>query len=145
MDTVLREIDGQFGDGRSGFFATPGFRYSFLPGRAARAYPLLNVSEDRENVYVDALTPGLDAGSLNLNVVSGQLTLSGEKPVAGKDVRADAYHRNERSAGRFIRTITLPADVDPDKAKAEYRNGVLSIVLPKSEAAKPREIQVKAA
>jgi HSP20 family protein len=81
--------------------------------------------------------------AINLNVTDGQLTLSGEKPVLGRDIRADAYHRNERTAGRFVRTIALPSAVDRDNTKAEYRNGILTVTLPKAESAKPKRIEVK--
>jgi len=147
MESMRRGLDTFFSDGNGVLprWAPSVFRYSFLPGRAARAYPLLNVSEDEENLYVDALAPGLNAESLGLNVVNGQLTISGEKPALGKDVRADAYHRNERAAGRFTRTVDLPGDVDQDKARADYTGGILRVTLPKSEAAKPRMIAVKTA
>jgi len=146
MESMRRELDSFFFDGDGGMprWVPPTFRYSFLPGRAARAYPLLNVSEDEENLYIDALAPGLDPESLSLNVVNGQLTIGGEKPALAKDVEADAYHRNERAAGRFTRTINLPADVDQDKAKADYTNGLLRVTLPKADTAKPKRIVVKA-
>jgi len=143
MEAMRREFDNAFSDGVFARLTPPAFRCSFLPGRAARAYPLFNVGEDEQNLYVEALAPGVDPDTLSLHVANGQLTITGEKPALERDVQADAYHRNERAAGRFTRSIGLPVDVDQDKAKADYRNGVLTVTLPKSEAAKPKQITIK--
>lgn len=117
------------------------WRTAFLPGTAARRYPLVNLHEDANNLYVEALAPGVDPKVLDLSVVQGRLTIKGEK-VGLEYVTAEAYHRNERAAGQFNRTIDLPVHVDPAKVKADYTNGLLLITLPKSEEAKPRQIQV---
>ncbi len=117
------------------------FRVAFLPGRSARAYPLTNVSEDSENVYVEALAPGLNPEKLELTVLGNTLTISGEKP-APEGVSRDAFHRNERSAGRFMRTIDLPAEVNSDKVAARYANGLLRITLARADAARPRQVQI---
>ena len=141
MEALRREIDRAFGNVSPG--AAPGGAgtVAFLPGRAARAYPLINLSEDRDNVYVEALAPGIDPQALNVTVVGNTLTLSGEKSGL-RDIAAEAYHRNERAAGRFVRTVDLPVEVDSDKVQAQYTNGLLTITLPKAEAAKPQQIQV---
>jgi HSP20 family protein len=120
---------------------SPAFRYSFLPGNAARTYPLINISEDKENVYIEALMPGIDTESLEVTTVRDQLTIAGEKPVL-KDVKPEDYHRNERAAGRFTRSFKLSAEVDQDKASAQYENGILRLSLPKSEKAKPKHIAI---
>jgi HSP20 family protein len=117
------------------------WRTAFLPGTAARRYPLVNLSEDADNLYVEALAPGVDPKSLDLSVVQGRLTIHGEKPGL-EQVTAEAYHRNERAAGRFQRVIELPVAVDADRVKADYKDGLLLITLPKSEAAKPKQITV---
>jgi HSP20 family protein len=87
------------------------------------------------------LAPGVDPKSLEVSVLQGTLTIKGEKPGLAQ-VTADAYHRNERAAGRFTRTIELPVQVDAGKVKADYRNGLLLVTISKSEAAKPKQIQV---
>jgi len=143
MEDLRREMDRAFRNFGLPPWTSPITRFAFLPGEAARVYPLLNVSEDEHNVYVEALAPGLDTASLKISVVQGQLSISGEKPSLNGSVPGEAYHRNERAAGRFVREITLPAEVDEAKAAAEYKNGILLVTLPKSEAAKPRQITVK--
>jgi len=143
LEALRREIDKTFED--FWFDRSPRlWRGAFLPGRAARQYPLVNVSEDEANLYVEALSPGVDPKTLDLSVVQGTLTIKGEK--AGlHQVSAEAYHRNERAAGRFVRTIELPADVDAGKVRADYKNGLLLVTLPKSEKAKPKQIPVSVA
>ena len=143
LDALRREIDRTFDE----FWSDRSprmWRGAFLPGRAARQYPLVNLSEDEGHVYVEALAPGVDPKSLEITVVQGTLTIKGEKPGL-QQVSAEAYHRNERAAGRFVRSIELPTEVDAARIKAEYRHGLLLITLPKSEAAKPRKIEVSVA
>jgi len=120
------------------------WRVAFLPGQGARQYPLVNLSEDEGNLYVEALAPGVDPKSLDLSVLQGALTIKGEK-LGLAQVTAEAYHRNERAAGRFTRTIELPVEVDATRVQAEYRNGLLVVTLPKAEAAKPKQIQITVA
>lgn len=120
------------------------WRVAFLPGQGARQYPLVNLSEDEGNLYVEALAPGVDPKSLDLSVLQGALTIKGEK-LGLAQVTAEAYHRNERAAGRFTRTIELPVEVDATRVQAEYRNGLLVVTLPKAEAAKPKQIQISVA
>ena len=118
-----------------------GWKAAFLPARSARAYPLINLMEDADNVVIEALAPGIDHEGLNLTVVRNTLTVAGEK-LAPKDVAPEAFHRSERAAGKFIRSIDLPADVDSARVTARYADGLLTITLPKAESAKPRQIQV---
>lgn len=118
-------------------------RCAFVPGEAARAYPRLNVAEDADNVYVEAVVPGIDPKELDVSVLGDRLTVSGEKKASDDGVAREKIHRTERAAGKFIRTITLPSEVDPDQVKAEYAHGILKITLAKQAAAKPRQIEVK--
>lgn len=141
MDTLRREIDRLFAN-----VSTPPWRrVAFLPGRGARQYPLVNLGEDRDHLYLEALMPGVDPKTLDVQIVHDTLTLSGEKPrwpSGAPKAQDDAYHRNERAAGRFARTVTLPADVNDKRIEAKYEHGVLRITLPKAESAKPRQINV---
>jgi len=143
MEALRREIDRALETNGNNRWDFPFSRFSFLPARAARAYPLINISEDADNLYIEALAPGLSPDSLNVTVVRNQLTITGEKNGMARDVKPDAYHRNERATGRFARTVTLPLPVEDSNVKAEYRNGLLSLTLPKAEAAKPKQIKVK--
>jgi len=137
------EIDRILGEDRLPAWTFPFSRVSFLPGRAARAYPLLNLSEDRDNIYVDALAPGVKPDTLKVSVTGDQLIIAGEKSPLPQDIRPEAIHRGERSAGEFVRAFSIPADVDSNEVEASYKNGLLRIVLPKTEAAKPKQIPVK--
>jgi HSP20 family protein len=143
MARMRRELDRIQGEDRVPSWTFPFSRISFLPGRASRAYPLINIGEDKDNFYVDALAPGLDPETLNVSVTGDQLVISGEKRPLPKNVKPELIHRSERSAGKFSRSLSLSVGVEGDKVQANYSDGVLKIVLPKLEAAKPKEIQVK--
>ena len=143
METLRSEIDQAFD--RVGPQLAPSFRTAFLPGRGAREYPLINLYDDQNAVYVEALAPGADPAAFNISVAGETLTLSGEKPRVPGEIKPEAFHREERAAGKFVRSIDLPVDVDENNVKAEYKNGLLLINLPKSEKAKPRQISVQVA
>lgn len=137
IDMLRREIDQAFrGLGRSGL--SP----SFLPGIGIGDYPRINLSEDDNNYYVEALVPGIDPNDLDLNLMQGSLTLSGERKET--DGNEKTWHRHERGSGKFMRTIELPDAIDGAKVEAEYRNGVLLITLPKPQSVKPKKISVQA-
>lgn len=134
MDMLRREIDQAFrGIGR---------KTSFLPGIGAGEYPRMNLSEDDANYYVEALVPGIDPESLDLNLMRGALTLSGERKE--DETKDHTWHRHERGAGKFMRTIELPDSIDNTKVDAECRNGVLMITLPKPQSEQPKKISVRA-
>jgi HSP20 family protein len=143
MEALRREIDRAFA--QFDFRPAPSFHTAFLPGRAARRYPLINLHEDQDTVYVEALAPGVDPASLELSVVNHTLTISGEKQRHPEAIKPEAFHRSEREAGRFTRTIELPRDMDAASVKADYRNGLLLVTLPKAERAKPKQITVQVA
>jgi len=142
MEALRQQIDRAFDD--YGFNRMPAGRVAFLPGREPRRYPLINLLEDKDHLYLEALTPGVDPQSLNISVLQNRLTLSGEKGGVG-EIRPEAFHRNERASGKFVRTVDLPVDVDDKKIEAEYKNGLLLITLPKAEKAKPKQISVTVA
>jgi len=143
MTRMRREIDRILGEDRFSAWTFPFSQISFLPGKASRAYPLINVSEDKDNIYVDALAPGLDPETLNASVSGDQLVISGEKKPLPKSVKSEFVHRSERSTGQFARSLSLSVSVQSEKVQANYTNGVLKILLPKMEEAKPKQIQVK--
>lgn len=138
LERVRSEMDSLFNRYTR---ATP-WRLAFLPGTAARTYPRLNVAETDNGYVVDALAPGVDPNTFDLSVRENVLSIAGEKK-APIDVSAEEYHRSERSVGKFVRTVQLPDQVDPDTVKATYAEGILTISMEKSETAKPRQITVE--
>jgi HSP20 family protein len=109
----------------------------------APAGPAVNVWDDENAVYAQADLPGIDPAKLEVFVTEGnQLTIQGERTAP--ELPNGVWHRQERAFGQFARQVTLPALVDADKVEAKYEHGVLYLTLPKSEAAKPRKITVKA-
>jgi HSP20 family protein len=108
---------------------------------SAGVFPALNLTQDKDKYYVRAELPGMKADALNIEVVGRNLTIAGERQIAqDADVR---YHRREREGGSFSRIIGLPGEIDADKVGAEMVNGILTVTLPKAEAAKPKQIAVK--
>lgn len=106
-------------------------------------FPPVNVFTDKEGLVVQAEVPGVQPDQLHVQVEPGRTTISGERTLpAGTEV---SYHRRERRYGRFSRSIQLPPDSDAANARAELRNGLLTIHIPKQAAAKPRQIEVRAA
>ncbi|MGA2940247.1 MAG: Hsp20/alpha crystallin family protein [Syntrophobacteraceae bacterium] len=104
-------------------------------------FPPLILTEDEDTIYVEAEIPGIKAEDLDISVVARTLTLSGErKPEETENV---CYHRRERKWGSFRKALTLPDDVNPEAIQAECKNGMLKLVLPKSEHVKPRKITIK--
>jgi HSP20 family protein len=103
--------------------------------------PPLDVFEDKDNLIVRAEVPGMKREDIDVSFHDGVLTLSGERKSEEKYSEAETY-RSERFLGRFQRTVTLPTPVDADKVKANYKDGILTVTLPKTEEAKPKQIEV---
>ena len=114
-------------------------------GWSATAWsPAVDVKESDEEIEVSAELPGLDKENIDVSATDGVLTLKGEKKYE-KESEDEDVHRTERAYGSFSRAFTLPAEVKADEISAEYKDGVLTVKLPKAEAAKARRIEVKAA
>jgi HSP20 family protein len=139
-DRLRREFDQILRDS-FGPVSGPRWRTAFLPGVSARTYPLINLRDEGDAYRLEALAPGLNPDSLAVTANRDSLTISGEKP-APAGVKAEQYHRSERSAGKFTRTVSLDATVDVNRISAEYRNGLLTVKVPKAEEAKPKSISV---
>jgi HSP20 family protein len=116
------------------------FKYYNRLGQSKNSQPV--VYEDRDHVYVEALAPGIDVESLDLAVIGKVLSISGEKRRTPDHITPEAFHRNERAAGKFVRTVDLPVEVDADQVKAAYQHGLLMVTLAKAAAAKPKQITV---
>jgi HSP20 family protein len=143
LEALRREIDRVF-DG-NGTQHEPFARTAFLPGRAARRYPLINLYEDQDAVYIEALAPGVDPSTMQLSVQGNTLTIAGEKRRVAGDVKPEAFHRSERATGKFVRHIELPVEVDENKIQADYKHGLLHVTLHKAEKAKPKQIAIQVA
>jgi HSP20 family protein len=127
LHRMRQQLDQMFDD-------TPSQRAS------AGVFPLINLTEDKDNYYVRAELPGVKSDELDIQVTGNNLAISGERKIAAQE---DArYHRREREAGTFSRIIGLPGEVDTDKVEAHLENGILSIVVSKAEIAKPKQISV---
>ena len=104
-------------------------------------FPPVNVHGTEDEVVVSAELPGVDPDKLDVTVEGRVLTLSGERPAPAGDDKQVVY-RQERSTGAFMRTVRLPFDVNNEQIAARYEHGILHITLPRSEATKPRRIQI---
>ena len=114
------------------------------PGQRASAgvFPLINLTEDKDCYYLRAELPGVNAEELDIQATANNVAISGERKIAAEAENA-RYHRTEREAGSFSRMIGLPGDINSDKVDAKLENGILTIVVPKAEAAKPKQITIK--
>jgi HSP20 family protein len=103
--------------------------------------PALDVQEDKDNYLFCAELPGLKREDIEVQLQDGALVISGERKIEKLEEGVEV-HRRERYYGKFQRVLTLPEPVAADKVKAEYKDGVLTVTLPKTEAAKPKKIDV---
>lgn len=103
--------------------------------------PALDVYEDKNNLYVKAEVAGMKKEDIEVSLHEGCLSISGERKQEGA-VQEDEVYRSERFFGRFQRTVALPAPVAADRVKAQYKDGILTVTLPKTEEAKPKQIDV---
>ena len=103
--------------------------------------PALDVYEDKDNIIVKAEIPGMKREDIDVSLHDGCLSISGERRSEQTQEQAEVY-RAERFFGRFQRTVTLPTPVAGDKVKAQYKEGILIVTLPKTEEAKPKHIDV---
>jgi HSP20 family protein len=115
------------------------------PGQAGAMAPSIDVSETDSEIKVEAELPGVDQKDVEVVVTDNVLTIKGEKKAEKEEKKKD-YHLVERSYGGFARSVTLPFAAEPDKAKASFKNGVLTVTLPKPPEmkAKAKKIAVKA-
>jgi len=103
--------------------------------------PALDVFDDKDNLVVKAELPGLKKDEINLSLHDGVLTISGERKQESERKEGESF-RSERYFGKFQRSVTLPTAVDSSKVNASYKDGVLTVELPKAEESKPKQIAV---
>ena len=125
-------------------FLEPFFgRFNFMDEERGTATwaPPVDIAEEGDRILVRVEVPGVDEKDLRVQFEDGLLMISGERQFEKKDDRN--YHRIERSYGSFVRTFSLPRNVDVNKIAAACKNGILEVEVPKLEEAKPRQIQIK--
>jgi HSP20 family protein len=104
------------------------------------AYPPINVFRRGEDVAIVAEIPGVKKSDVEVEVKGRTICISGQKPVDYPGRRS--MHRRERLSGRFDRAITVPIEIDPNAVQAEYRDGILALLLRRAEREKPRKVEV---
>ncbi len=132
FDQFRRELDDLFGQGNSG---------SLQDGNGWFV-PRSNVAETDKQYEITLDVPGMATGDFQLEMQDGQLWVSGRRQQE-KEESGKTFHRVERTYGEFRRSYALGGDVDADKVEANYKDGVLKVVVPKSEKARPRRIEVQ--
>ena len=135
MSTLQNRINSLFNEP---FFRSGGEDDQFNMGSW---YPAVDMFENDDKIVIKAELPGVDKKDISVDVKDRVLTLSGERSY-DHEVKEENYYRRERACGKFKRAFNLPADVDPDKIKADFKDGVLKVELPKPEAQKPKRITV---
>jgi len=105
-------------------------------------YPSVDIYEGEKDITLKAELPGIDKKDVHVEINDGVITLRGERKIE-KEVKKENYHRTERSYGTFNRSFTLPTTVDSGKVKANYKDGILEVTLPRKEEAKPKSIPVE--
>lgn len=131
--SLQREIDRSF--------ENRGWLDAGFGGRGV--FPPVNVFQDADGFLVRVEVPGVPPDKLGIETHGQTLTISGERDT--NRAEGASYHRREREAGKFSRTLSLPANVDVPNAQASYKHGVLTLRVPLKAAARPRQIEVKAA
>jgi HSP20 family protein len=122
--------------------ANPASNGLFDSGMQVKRFPRINVASTEDAVIVEAMAPGIDVETLKVSAFKDRLILDGERVEPEAEV--ERYHRKERVAGKFMRTIELPVPIDADAVEAEYTHGILKVTLPKAAEARPRQIKIKA-
>jgi HSP20 family protein len=129
LERIRRQMERQF-EGWPSQRQTPG------------VFPLINLTENKDNFFIRAELPGMTAAELDMQATSNSVSVSGERKIPAENKEAK-YHRREREAGKFSRVVGLPSEIDPEKIEASLVNGILTVVVPKAQAAKPRQINVR--
>ncbi|MGQ9570846.1 MAG: Hsp20/alpha crystallin family protein [Thermodesulfovibrionales bacterium] len=138
LETMRRDMEKLFGE-----FFEPRRRWlsTFEPGVIV---PNVDIYDRKNEIVVKVELPGVEKENIDLTITENNLTIKGDRKRE-EDIKEEDFYSREISYGNFTRSITLPADVDNSKAKATFKNGILEIILPKKEEAKPKEIKVEVA
>jgi len=109
---------------------------------AGNWYPVVDIMEDENEYTLIAELPGLTRDDVKISLTDNIVTIRGEKKAKTEE-KNENWHQMERTYGMFERSFTLGSSVDPSRVKAKFENGVLTVALPKSEEARPREIRIE--
>jgi HSP20 family protein len=104
--------------------------------------PAVDIYENENELVLKADLPEVDPKNVGIQLENGTLTLKGDRKFE-QEKNGKGFHRIERSYGSFVRAFSLPETVDPEKVKADYKNGVLTVTIAKKEVAKPKKIEVE--
>lgn len=132
MDTMFDRVFGEW----------PGAAVEPTEAAPSTWAPRVDIREQEKAIEITAELPGVDRNGLKVEVAKGVLTLSGEKSTE-REVKDADFYRRERVYGKFERSFTLPDEIDAERIEAEYRDGVLRVVLPKKPEVTPKQIAVK--
>ncbi len=132
LERMRREMDTLFGSAGRGV----------LRETRAGVFPLINITENKDGFVIRAELPGIKADEIDISVTGDTLSISGERKIPAESEDAK-YHRREREAGRFNRIVRLPGQINTEGVEATTVDGVLKILLPKAEEAKPKQITIK--
>jgi HSP20 family protein len=138
VSSFARELDPFF---RDGFFSDRWFHFPLSRSWESSWTPLVDVEEREDEVVIHAELPGMKKKDIDVAVENNVLTIRGEKKMERRNGDGDCY-RSERFFGKFERSFSLPATVVAEKAGAEFKDGVLTITLPKKEEARSRKISI---
>ncbi|WP_333655495.1 Hsp20/alpha crystallin family protein [Dissulfurispira sp.] len=139
LEEMRKDMDRLFGE----FFSPiTRRRRGWLKPEMGVIVPNIDMYDRKNEIVVKAELPGVAKEDIDLTITKDSLTLKGEARKE-EEIKEEDYYAAEISYGSFTRTIALPAEVDSEKAKASFKNGVLEIVLPKREEARPKEIKIE--
>lgn len=138
LEEMRKDMDRLFED----LFAPVARRRRWLKPEVGVAVPNIEMYDRKNEIVLKAELPGVNKEDIDLAITKDSLTLKGEIKKE-EEVKEENYYTCERTYGSFTRTIALPTEVDSEKAKASFKNGVLEIILQKKEEAKPKEIKIE--
>ncbi|MCK4937489.1 MAG: Hsp20/alpha crystallin family protein [Methanosarcinales archaeon] len=140
FEEMMNRMYGDFWGRPSRLLLPSGERESLLPAQAKQ--PFIDIIEGDKEIIATAEMAGLEKEDISINLTSDRLEISAETKKEEKK-EEDGYIYRERHSGRYYRAVSLPSTIDPDNAKASYKNGVLEIKMPKSKVIKKKSLEIE--
>jgi len=144
LESLQADLSRMMSGGESAAAEAPSGRRVRSWRRGRPSYPLMNVWSSADGIVIDAELPGIDPKKVEILAMGDELTLRGMVGTA-EDDENETYHRRERPAGEFARTLQLPFRADSSAVTANYKNGILRVSVPRPEEEKPKRIAVETA